>query len=150
MIPHLQINRTADIVYGKITEVDASGALGKSFGRPFARKSFERECTIMHPATFHNRAFFESNGLFSLDFKIVMDYEIFLRKKNLLAVFADEDITYMERGGVSQENPSRAYKEMNYAKKMHLEKSSISLFRDYSENILRYQLSKLKQKILKR
>jgi glycosyltransferase involved in cell wall biosynthesis len=147
MIPYLYSNRDADIVYGKLTEVDAQGNPGKSFGKPFDKKAFQRECTIIHPATFHNRSFFESNGLFSLDFKIAMDYEIFLRKKDLKAVFADEFITYMEKGGVSQVNPSRTYREFNEVKRLHLGKSEMALAKDYYENMLRYSLSKLKQKL---
>lgn len=150
MIPYLEVNQNADIVYGKMTEVDENGELGKSFGRPFDKSSFERECTIIHPATFHNKYFFEKNGLFSLDFKIAMDYEIFLRKRDLKAVFADEQITFMEKGGVSQEDPTRAYKEVNDVKRLHLKKNEISLSMDYYENILRYRLSKFKQRLLKK
>jgi glycosyltransferase involved in cell wall biosynthesis len=147
MLPYLEANQNADIVYGKLTEVDENGVLGKNFGKVFDRKSFERECTIIHPATFHNKNFFKENGLFNLDFKIAMDYEIFLRKKNLKAVFADELITFMEIGGVSQQNPSKAYKEVNDVKRLHLNKSELSLSKDYYENMMRYRLSKLLQRI---
>ena len=148
MLPYLEKNQDADIVYGKLTEVDVNGKLGKSFGKAFDRKSFERECTIIHPATFHNKSFFEENGYFNIDFKIAMDYEIFLRKKDLKAVFVDLPITYMETGGMSQQNPSPAYLEANRAKELHLDKSNMNLKFDYYENMLRYRLSKLKQRYL--
>jgi glycosyltransferase involved in cell wall biosynthesis len=148
MLPHLEQNRAADIVYAKLREVDADGHKGKSFGKAFSRRSFERECTIIHPATFHRASFFEKNGLFSLDFKIAMDYELFLRKKDLHAVFVDEEITFMETGGASQQDPSPAYKEANKAKRMHLNKSEVQLKLEYYENMLRYRLSKLKQRFL--
>lgn len=149
MIPHLLVNQDADLVYGKLTEINGKGEKGKSFGKPFDLKTFHRECTIIHPASFHNNSFFEKNGLFDLDFKIAMDYEIFLRKKDLKVVFVDEQITYMEMGGVSQENPSASYKEVTKAKRMHLNKSTLDLTKDYYENMLRYRLSKLKQFIKK-
>ncbi len=148
MLPFLEKNQDADIVFGKLTEVDKDGNIGKSFGKPFSRKTLERECTIIHPATFHNQSFFEKNGYFSLDFKIAMDYEIFLRKKDLKAVFVDLPITYMETGGMSQQNPSPAYLEANKAKQLHLDKSKLQLKLDYYENMLRYRLSKLKQRFL--
>lgn len=148
MISYLEKNKEVDLVYGKLTEIDKKGNKGKTFGKPFDKRSFERECTIIHPATFHNKSFFEENGLFSLDFKIAMDYELFLRKKDLKAVFADELITYMEIGGASQQDPSKAYKEVNEIKKLHLNKSALSLSKDYYENMLRYRLSKLKQRFL--
>lgn len=148
MIPYLANNKDADIVYGKLTEIDKNGKKGKSFGKPFNKASFERECTIIHPATFHHKSFFEKNGYFSLDFKIAMDYEIFLRKKDLHAVFADENISFMEIGGLSQEDPSKAYKEVNEIKKLHLNKGKVSLMKDYYENMLRYRVSKLKQRFL--
>lgn len=147
MIPYLEKNRDADIVFGKITEVDENGKTGKSFGKPFSRKSFEREMTVTHPACFHNQTFFKQNGWFSLDFKIAMDYEIFLRKKDLKAVFANEKVTFMEKGGVSQQTPSKAYKEVNDVKRLHLSKSELRLKMDYYENMLRYRLSKWKQKL---
>ena len=149
MIPHLLSNPNADLVYGKLTEVDESGNKGKSFGKPFDFDSFYRECTIIHPATFHNKSFFKTNGLFSSDFKIAMDYEIFLRKKDLKAVFVDEQVTFMEVGGASQQNASGAYKEVNKAKRLHLKKSELGLAKDYYENMLRYRLSKMKSRFLK-
>ena len=149
MIPHLLANPNTDLVYGKLTEIDEHGEKGKSFGKPFDLKAFHRECTIIHPASFHNKSFFEENGLFSLDFKIAMDYEIFLRKKDLKAVFVDEQITFMEMGGVSQQNPSAAYKEVNKAKRLHLKKNELGLAKDFYENMLRYRLSKLKQRLKK-
>ena len=145
MIPYLEKNKEADIVYGKLTEVDKNGKKGKSFGKAFDRTSFERECTIIHPACFHNKQFFEKNGLFSLDFKIAMDYELFLRKRDLKAVFVDEKITFMETGGASQLDPAPSYKEANKAKALHLKKGKLALTLDYLENMLRYRLSKLKQ-----
>ena len=148
MVPHLLANPDADLVFGKLTEIHKNGKIGKSFGKPFDLKTFHRECTIIHPASFHNKSFFKKNGLFNSDFKIAMDYEIFLRKKDLKAVFADEQITFMEIGGVSQQNPSAAYKEVNKAKKIHLDKSELSLSKDYYENMLRYRLSKIKNRIL--
>ena len=149
MLPYLEKNQSADIVYGKLTEVDKEGIIGKSFGKPFDRKSFERECTIIHPATFHSKNFFNSVGLFDLDFKIAMDYELFLRKKDLKAIFVNEDISYMETGGASQIDPAPAYREANKAKKLHLNKNPSKLKYEYYENMLRYRLSKLKQRILK-
>ena len=148
MLSNLEKNQGADIVFGKLTEVDKDGNRGKTFGKAFSRRSFERECTIIHPATFHHRSFFEKNGLFSLDFKIAMDYELFLRKKDLKAIFVDLPVTYMETGGMSQQNPSPAYLEANKAKKLHLDKSELRLKLDYYENMLRYRLSKLKQRFL--
>ena len=148
MLPYLEKNQDADIVYGKLREVDKDGKKGKTFGKPFSRSAFERECTIIHPATFHHRSFFEQNGLFSLDFKIAMDYELFLRKKDLKAVFVDVPVTYMETGGMSQQDPSPAYLEANKAKKLHLDKGDLQLRFDYYENMLRYRLSKLKQRFL--
>lgn len=148
MLPHLEANQNADIVYGRLTEVDENGRIGKSFGKKFDKKIFERECTIIHPATFHNKNFFKENGLFNLDFKIAMDYEIFLRKRDLKAVFADELITYMETGGLSQLDPAPSYKEVNKAKQMHLNKTMTQLKFDYYENMLRYRLSKLKQGLI--
>ena len=149
MIPHLLANQDADLVYGKLTEINGKGEKGKSFGKPFDLKMFHRECTIIHPATFHNKSFFKKNGLFRLDFKIAMDYEIFLRKKDLKAVFVNEQITFMEVGVASQQNPSGAYKEVNKAKRLHLDKSEVGLAKDYYENMLRYRLSKLKKRLIK-
>jgi len=148
MLPYLEVNQDADIVYGRLTEVDENGKIGKSFGKEFDKRTFERECTIIHPATFHNKSFFIKNGLFSLDFKIAMDYEIFLRKRELNAVFANELVTFMETGGLSQLNPAPSYKEVNKAKELHLKKNKAQLKFDFYENMLRYRLSKLKQRLL--
>lgn len=144
----LILNSGADVVFGKIALVNEEGDLISTHGRPYFRKTFEREMTIPHQAAFHNRSLFEKYGLFELSYKYCMDYELLLRVKNPDFVFVDMLIAKMLMGGVSQQSPKEVYKEFNKVKKLHLNTSDTKLKFDFYENMLRYRLSKLKQRLL--
>jgi hypothetical protein len=78
-----------------------------------------------------------------------MDYELLLRVNYPDFKYIDLFISDMLAGGISQQSPKAVYREFNKVKKMHLGFSDMKLKFDFYENMLRYRLSKLKQRIKK-
>lgn len=148
--PVLKRSPSLNLIYGKINVINEKGEIIRVFGRAFNLKSFKREMTIPHQAAFHNRKIFEEVGLYDLSYTYCMDYELLLRLKNTDFKFVNLIIANMLAGGVSQESPNEVYKEFNKVKKKHLKSSWLKLSMDRYENMLRYRLSKLKQRILKK
>lgn len=148
VVPFLNRYRDCDVVYGKINLVDQNGKSKGSYGKPFNLNSFHREMSIPHQAAFHNRTLFEKNGMYDLNYKFCMDYELLLRLKNPDFKFVDMEISNMLAGGISQQSPKAVYKEFNEVKKKHLGISDAKLKLDFYENMLRYRMSKIRNRIL--
>jgi len=149
VLPFLDRFQDSEVVFGKIKLVDQNGKAKGSYGKPFDLNSFRREMTIPHQAAFHNRNLFEEVGLYDLKYKYCMDYELLLRINEPDFKFINLFISDMLAGGISQQSPKAVYKEFNEVKRLHLGVSEAKLKLDFFENILRYRLSKIKQRLIK-
>lgn len=78
----------------------------------------DREMTVNHPAVFVKKELYDKHGLFNLDFKCAMDYELLLRFYTAGAkfVYLDELLTNMQSEGVSDVNWRLGYREVKRAK----------------------------------
>jgi len=70
-----------------------------------------------HPSTFVGRAVYETYGLFSLEYRIAMDVEIFLRwlAAGVRIDYLPEPLIVMHYGGVSNRRPYDGYREARRA-----------------------------------
>lgn len=70
-----------------------------------------------HPATFVRRSVYETHGNFSLEFRIAMDVEIFLRwlVSGVRIEYLPEQLAVMHYGGVSNRRPYDGYREVRRA-----------------------------------
>lgn len=66
-----------------------------------------------HPATFVKKSVYDDFGLFSLDYRIAMDVEIFLRwlTSGVAIDYLAEPLVIMHYGGVSDRRPYDGYRE---------------------------------------
>ena len=70
-----------------------------------------------HPATFVRRAVYDTYGLFSLEYRIAMDVDIFLRwfKSGVRIDYMPEPLVAMHYGGLSDRQPFDGYREAKRA-----------------------------------
>lgn len=70
-----------------------------------------------HPATFVKKSVYETHGIFSTDFVIAMDIDIFLRwlTSGVRIDYLKEPLVAMHYGGLSDRNPFAGYKEARRA-----------------------------------
>jgi glycosyltransferase involved in cell wall biosynthesis len=85
MVPYLIQHSEKDIVFGGVMlvtrdEEPQSLPLPKIYGSPWRWGIFRLVNTIPHQASFINRRYFERVGEFDENFRIAMDYELFLRR----------------------------------------------------------------------
>ena len=78
----------------------------------------EREMSITHPTCFVRKTLYSRFGMFSLDYKLAMDYELLLRLKTNSAVFVSLDtvLANMQHDGISEENWKKALQETHRAR----------------------------------
>lgn len=94
-----------DLVAAKLRYVGPAGEPLGVYGKPFRWREFRKRMTVVHPGTLHNRRLFDEVGPFDERFRIVLDYELLLRKgAGLRAAFLDEITVLMGAGGVSTLN----------------------------------------------
>ncbi|MFA4829429.1 MAG: glycosyltransferase family 2 protein [Thermodesulfovibrionales bacterium] len=95
-----------EIVYGRVRCIDQkTGQTLVIYGEPFSFKKMSKEIIVPHPAIFAARKVYEAMGPFSLDYKVAMDYEYFLRATSSFEpYFMDEVLSVMRWGGLSARN----------------------------------------------
>jgi GT2 family glycosyltransferase len=111
MVPHLMLNKEADVVFGRIMsvsrEVHPSPLPLKRifYGKPWSWHTTRWQAVIPHPAAFTNRKYFNQVGGFDESLRIVLDYEFYLRARlSLKAVFVPLTLSAMRVGGLSGGN----------------------------------------------
>ncbi len=91
-----------DLICSKKMMVDENGQKIRILGSPFDWAAFKKEMTIAHPGALHNKNLFDRNGGFNTNFRIVGDYEFFLRVGSTLkSAFMNKVTIQMREGGAS-------------------------------------------------
>lgn len=112
------------VVYSRVRQVDASGAMVEDVGEPWtrAREAFLRYRCLPHPGLMHHRSLFVTHGRFDETFSLAADYEFLLRElKSGEALFVPALSVGMNYGGrtTSPENFHRLLRETKRALAMH-------------------------------
>ena len=132
-------NHDVGVIHGKLKRwfQDDEYEISESDDRNLALDS-----TINHPTVFAKRSIYEQIGLFSLDFKVAMDYEWLLRAKNKANAnffYIDSCLANMRISGVSSQRWVRANKEVLIAKNLY--KWSINNYCYYYYKLLKSFIS---------
>jgi len=125
-----------DLVYSKVQVED-----GKIFKDTWSWNRFRRKMHIAHVGALQNKEYFKKYGLFDTSYAIAGDYELLLRAKEKLKTLKLEELTViMSKGGISNTQIIKTYKETTRAK---LETAGVSKF----SSMLDYYLWVLKYKV---
>lgn len=101
------------IIYGRVRCVQAeSGKTIAIYGEPFSLGKMKKEIITPHPAIFARAEVYETVGSFSLEYRVCMDYEYFLRATSLFEpYFVNEILAIMRWGGLSTKNIYLGHRE---------------------------------------
>lgn len=100
MVSFLKDDCSSDLVYGKMV-FEGGKFDGLQFGEASRSAVLKRRMNFPHTATFHRKSFFDKVGRFDETFKIAIDYELVLRKKDLLLRFVNRSVSIMGGEGLS-------------------------------------------------
>jgi glycosyltransferase involved in cell wall biosynthesis len=114
MAPVLESDKCNDLVYGEI-QFKGGEYDGKFFGEPCDLGVLKRRMNFPHTATFHRKCFFDELGRFDEKFKIAIDYELVLRKKNLMLSYFKRPVSVMGGEGVSSTLIAETHREFRLA-----------------------------------
>lgn len=100
--------------------------------------------SLAHQGIFHNRNFFDKAGDFSECYRIIMDYDMELRLKDLQVKYCDYALTYMPNDGVSNRNVKRVFRENLACYLLNLpEKKVLTLILLYYYRLLKFYIKVL-------
>ena len=103
-----------DVVYGQIV-FEGGQYNGQAFGNICNLKQLKRKMILPHTSAFHSINLFNETAGFDESFKIAMDYDLLLRKKNLSVRFLDRRIAVMGGEGISSKMIFQTLREFRVA-----------------------------------
>lgn len=144
-----QSAKFADVFYGNQISMNDEQ---KQLWRVYPAKNMEAmsySMAISHPATFVTKNAYEKFGMFDLNYRCAMDYELLLRFYRRGAVFKgmDYDVAVMRMGGTNQKFREKTLVEVRKASIMYGGNAFIAYghyFLKKLKDIIRRSLSNLK------
>ena len=108
------------IVWGNTLLIDNNFKMFKRVNGDISKFKLKRYMCLPHQSTFHKKTFFEVFGLYNNDYKTSMDYDLLLKAFNIIDMngYIDFDVSFVLRGGVSEEGLS-SLKEFRDLQKKH-------------------------------
>lgn len=141
-----EIKRQPNINYisSKVEFIDKNNKVLKVIGKPYKNKQMKRYMNIAHVGSFHHKKLFQKHGNFNTDFKIVADYDFFLKcDKDIQAGYIDKITTRMLNTGISNQNVTAVFKEVLKIQLAHKMISKIQAYFEYYYNHIRIYKSRL-------
>jgi len=126
MAPHLLGGSGVDVVYGTLL-LEGGPFSGAALGSMWDQTHFNRRMTIPNPSSFARRELFAELGQFDESYKIALDYEFLLRKKNLQPLFVNVPVTIMGSHGLSMGSRQESLLEARRAQFRHKSNPAIAI-----------------------
>lgn len=128
----LQSSNTINFICSKIEIVDENWNKLKTYGEPFSKEKLTRKMSFAQVGAFHKRDLFSLVGDFDVNYKIVGDFDFYLRAKDVIIPhFTPSCLAKMMNTGISNQ-AYKALKEAYELKNKHkLNNKFINLFDFY-------------------
>lgn len=139
-------SRFVDLISSKVRMIDLNNQYLRTKGAKFHWPLFLKKMTIAHPGALHSKYFFEKYNLFDVSYKIVGDYEMFLRAGSVLnSVFMEEETVLMQEGGASDSLSAikEHYRAVVYTAKLN----RVIAAYNYLVAVLKFRLRKMLRKL---
>lgn len=106
-------------------------------GKPFeASKLWRGMRTIAHPTMFVKKELYDRHGLFNIDYKIAMDYDLLVRIRNEKFKFITEPLVYFAPGGASSIQAHKGMQEVKQSYYKHIGKSILPSLWQFRQKVL--------------
>lgn len=122
-----------DFVFARTALVDEKGRVLRIYGDMWDWERMKRYQVVAHPGALHRSSLFERYGKFTEKYKIVGDYEFFLRVGAAAsASYVDEVVVHTGNGGVSRSQLRRLFAENRRIQTAHPEIGPYKAWANYS------------------
>ena len=118
-------NQNPQLMWTHGLYVQNRGGVDVVSGLPFEKdKLWKGMRTVAHPTMFIKREVYERCGLYNLDFKIAMDYDLLVRLRNEKFHFIDKPLVYFAPGGASNTQFKKGLVEVKRSYETHIGKNT--------------------------
>ena len=132
------INPAINFISSKIEVIDINNKIIRIMGKPYNYKQMKRYMDIAHVGSFHHIDLFKNHGNFNLNYRVVADYDFFLRCGNdIKSAFINKITAKMLNTGVSNQKVSSVFKEVLKVHLSHKKNSTIHSYYEYLYNFIR-------------
>lgn len=148
-------NSNKNYICSKVEYIHTDGKILKILGKPYSYKQMIRYMDIAHVGSFHHKELFEKYGDFNTSYKIVGDYDFFMKcGTNIKAAFIDKITARMLNIGISNNNVKKVLNEVVAIQLQHKKTSFFQIYFEHYFALLRILKSKsesyMKNRIFKR
>lgn len=110
-----------DLMWTHGLYVQNRGGIDVISGLPFEKeKLWKGMRTVAHPTMFIKRQVYDTCGLYNLDYKIAMDYDLLVRIRNQKFHFIDKPLVYFAPGGASNTQFQKGLTEVKRSYETHV------------------------------
>ena len=144
-------NPTINYISSKVEYVNADYKVLKVIGKPYEFNQMNRYMNIAHVGSFHHKQLFEKQGDFNNNYKIVADYDFFLKcGLTIKSGYIDSITAKMLNTGISNNNVKRVFKETLKIQLYHKNNSKFQCYFEYYFSYVRIFKNKITYKLLGR
>lgn len=131
-------NTNINYICSNVEYIDDNDKVLKILGNPYSYKQMIRYMDIAHVGSFHHRDLFKTYGNFDDTYKIVGDYDFFMKcAENIKPGFVEKITARMLNTGVSNDNFKKALKEVVLVQKKYKKTTIFQIYFEYYFAILR-------------
>jgi glycosyltransferase involved in cell wall biosynthesis len=148
---NIEIDKNPNINYisSQVEYIDEHNKVLKILGNPYNYSQMNRYMDIAHVGSFHKKELFEKYGDFSTDYKIVSDYDFFIKcGKSINAGYLKSITAKMLNSGVSNNNTKVVYNEILKIQLNHQKISKLQAYFEYYFAFARIAKNKITHKLL--
>lgn len=144
-------NQNINFISSKVEYVDANYKVLKVIGKPYEYNQMNRYMNIAHVGSFHHKELFDKHGVFNTNYKIVADYDFFLKcGLDIKPAYIDTITAKMLNTGISNNNAKKVFKETLSIQLNHHRNSKLQCYFEYYFSFVRIFKNKLTYKLLGR
>ncbi len=146
-----EINKNSEINYisSQVEYIDCNNKVLKILGNPYRYKQMIRYMDVAHVGSFHKKELYDLYGNYNTDYKIVSDYDFFMKcGKDIKPGYFKTITARMLNEGISNNNTKMVYDEILKIQLNHKRISRLQCYFEYCFAYLRITKNKITHKLL--
>lgn len=145
-IYHNEINKNPKINYisSQVEYINTNYKVLKIIGKPYEYNQMNRYMNIAHVGSFHHKDLFVRHGNFDTNYKIVADYDFFMKcGRDIQSGYLESITAKMLNSGISNQNITIVFNEVLKIQLAHKKISKLQAYFEYYYNHIRIYKSRL-------
>jgi glycosyltransferase involved in cell wall biosynthesis len=144
-----EIKKHPNINYisSQVEYIDSNHKVLKIIGKPYDYNQMNRYMNVAHVGSFHHKDLFIKHGNFNTDYKIVSDYDFFMKcGRDIQPGYLESITAKMLNSGISNQNVATVFKEVLAIQLKHKKIAKLQSYFEYYYSYLRIYKSRLSGK----